>query len=99
MTDESRREYEKRRREQTWEKEGADFAELFSRFVNSSTDEPRKEAIKVMLRDHRTLQQGMMRFFLDFVGAMAMSDHDLRNEASVLLAQEITLIAGPLPRI
>lgn len=105
MTDDQRYEkpnqitYDKMRREQKWETEGEEFAGDFSRFVNSSLSKPREAAIKAMLNDHRTLQQGMMRFFLDFASAMALSEHDARNEASVLLAQEITLIAGPLPRI
>jgi hypothetical protein len=74
------------------EKEGRDFADYFSRFVNNMNREPKPHAIKAMLRDHPTLQQGMMRFFLQFVDGLGKQDGDLRNEASRNLAKEIIKI-------
>lgn len=74
------------------EKAGKEFAETFSRFVNNMDRQPKKHAIQAMLRDHPTLQQGMMRFFMDFVEQMAQQECDLRNEASRELAKEILKI-------
>jgi hypothetical protein len=82
--------------------DGEVFADQFSRFVNNMSSEPKKAAIAKMLRDHRTLQQGMMRFFMQFVEGMANNQHDLRNEASVELAKAILKIDDRtriLPRI
>jgi len=45
-----------------------------------------------MLRDHRSIQQATMRFFMEFVEGMAESGSDLRNQASVDLAKEIMKI-------
>jgi hypothetical protein len=74
------------------EKEGKEFANTFSRFVNNMNREPKKHAIEAMLRDHPTLQQGMMRFFMEFVEGMAEQRGDLRNEGSIALAKEILKI-------
>ena len=82
--------------------DGEAFADQFSRFVNNTDREPKKVAIAKMLRDHPTLQQGMMRFFLMFVEGMADNLYDLRNEASVELAKAILKIDDRtriLPRI
>jgi len=69
-----------------------DFAAEFSDFATSYNSESKKLAIQRMLRDHRTCQQSMMRFFMMFVEGMAESRSDLRNEATVELAKEIMKI-------
>lgn len=82
--------------------DGEAFADQFSRFVNNMSSEPKKAAIAKMLRDHPTLQQGTMRFFMTFVEGMANNRFDLRNEASVELAKAILKIDDRtriLPRI
>ncbi len=72
---------------------GKEFAEVFGQFVNTMGGGPdRKIAIEAMMRDHRTLQQGMMRFCIEYIEAMAEQSHDLRNEASVKLAKKIVKI-------
>ena len=69
---------------------GKEFAKAFSRFVNvMCNDEASAEAVEILVTDHRTLQQNTMRFFMEFVKAMAGRPYDHRNEASVKLAQQI----------
>ena len=73
----------------TPEEVGEEFAELFSNFCNDSRRDPKKAAIAKMLREHRTIQQNMMRFCMLFIEGMATNGHDGRNEASVELAKAI----------
>jgi len=68
---------------------GEKFAEVISSFLNTFSQERQKVAVQKMLRDHRSLQQSTMRFFMVFVEGMAANSHDLRNEAAVELAQAI----------
>jgi hypothetical protein len=68
---------------------GEDFASTFSDFCNSMSREPKKFAVAKMLREHRTIQQNMMRFCMQFIEGMAANGHDGRNEASVELAKAI----------
>jgi len=68
---------------------GEEFARVFSDFCNTMNREPRKEAIEILLQEHRTIQQNMMRFFMQYVEGMAKNSFDLRNEASVELAKAI----------
>lgn len=75
--------------QKTPEEVGEDFAEVFSRFCNDSRRDPKKAAIAKMLREHRTIQQNMMRFCMQFIEGMANNGHDGRNEASVELAKAI----------
>lgn len=81
--------YETAVRQQIVRETGEQFARDFSNFVNDMRDGPKAAAVEAMLRDHRTLQQGMMRFFMQFVEGMADQRSDLRNEASVKLAKAI----------
>lgn len=86
----------------TPQEQGEDFADDFSRFLNTMGSDKQKFAVAKMLRDHRSLQQSTMRFFMMFVEGMAENGHDLRNEASVELAKEIMNIderTRILPRI
>lgn len=72
------------------QKDGEEFARTFSNFVNDMRRGPKKVALEKMMREHRTLQQNMMRFFLMFVEMMAEQQmFDMRNEASVKLAKSI----------
>jgi hypothetical protein len=82
-----RREIERQVKE---EARGKEFAKAFSDFVNiMSNDQAEQHAIDAMLREHRTLQQSMMGFIMKFIEQMSKQNHDLRNEASVKLAQRI----------
>ena len=67
------------------------FIDSFSKFVNNMNDEPKHEAIELMTREHRTLQQSMTRFSICWLERLARYqdvEFDLRNEASVRLAKE-----------
>jgi hypothetical protein len=71
---------------------GVEFAAAISRFVNGNKSAT-ATAVRKMVREHRTIQQGMMKFFLVFVEEMAKkegaSDIDPRNEAAVACAKRI----------
>ncbi len=72
------------------EERGKEFAETFSSFVNTMGGKLTIEAaIEVMMRDHPTLQQGMMRFVIAFIKALADVRSDGRNECAVKLATKI----------
>ncbi len=71
---------------------GEEFADEFSEFCNRMNREPTKHAIAKLLRDHRSIQQNVMRFCVQFIEGMAINGYDLRNEASVTLAKEIMKI-------
>jgi hypothetical protein len=65
-----------------------DFVDQFSSFVNDM-GRPEKEAIELMGREHRTLQQNMTRFCVRWLEHLAkQTEYDLRNEASVQLAKK-----------
>ncbi len=68
---------------------GEEFATELSNLVNAYSKEAQTAALVKMIREHRTCQQSIMRFFMQFVEAMATNGYDLRNEASVFLANEI----------
>ena len=68
---------------------GEAFAKAFSNFCNDMRRTPKGIALDKLMREHRSLQQGMMRFCMAFIARMADQSHDLRNEASVQLANEI----------
>jgi len=68
------------------------LAEQFSRFVNGHSGSSYQQVAEILLRDHRTLQQSMMRFCMVFIEGMARKEEtqtDLRNEASVVMAKRI----------
>ena len=56
---------------------------------------------KTICRDHKTLQQSVMRLFIATIREMAKVQPDERNEAAVELAKAISIIAEeyPLPLI
>jgi len=79
--------------------EGKEFANQFSRFVNViANDQEQEEAVNFMCRDHRTLQQSMVRFCLKFISKMAEKegshDFDARNEGAVKLCAKIVKECG-----
>ncbi len=81
---------------------GEEFAKQFSSFVNSYSLDANEYAVAKMVRDHRTLQQNMMRFVMLFITEMAKNGSDLRNEDSVELAKKIVAHVGenpPLSRV
>ena len=71
------------------ETQGEKFFGEITSFMNGTSIDARKHAAKLMAKDHRTLQQNMMRFFMLFVEEMAQNTSDLRNEDSVALAKAI----------
>lgn len=68
---------------------GEAFADTFSKFLNNFNRTPQKHAVAKMLRDHRSLQQSTMRFFMLFVEGLSQGGSDGRNEAAVELAKKI----------
>ena len=72
-----------------------EFAEEFARRFGNTVNRmgyPQEEIVAQMLREHRTIQQEFMKFFMHFVEEMSKNTSDLRNEASVALAKEIMAI-------
>lgn len=78
-------------------KDAQEFFEHFSRFVNNMNRDSQGVAVEMMLRDHRTLQQNYMRFFMRFVAGMATQESDFRNESAVKMAKAI--LAGDAGKI
>ena len=69
-----------------------EFVEAFSKFVNSRGTPEYEQAVELMSRDHRTLQQQMTRvcvMWLEHLAALEEPGYDLRNEASVKLAKRL----------
>lgn len=79
---------------------GRDLFKYFSRSVNGFNDAAIIEGFKEELaREHRTLQQNMMRVLIDgFLKPMAdkrlTNDFDMRNEASVHMAFTMVVAAN-----
>lgn len=69
--------------------DGEKFATEFSNFCNDMRRDPKGVALDNLMREHRTIQQSMMRFCMAFIARMADQRSDLRNEASVELAKQI----------
>ena len=69
-------------------------------FVNSYGFD-RETFAKTICKGHRTLQQSVMRLFIEMIREMSKNSYDDRNEASVELAKRIMEIADgfPLPFI
>ena len=69
---------------------GSLFANIFTNYLNSATRQEMELSVKTMLRGHRTLQQDVFRFCLDYIKGMSKEKfYDLRNEFSVKTAKEI----------
>jgi len=75
-----------------------ELAKTISEFANVMNNKKEvEEAIELMLRDHRTLQQGTMRFMLSYFTEVARRYNannrgdffDMRNEDTGKLAAEI----------
>ena len=71
-------------------------AQALSKFVNGATYSELQEFAKVVTNDHRTLQQGMMKAFVLCINNWSEDKkknyYDLRNEATVQLADELNSI-------
>jgi hypothetical protein len=68
---------------------GEAFARVFSDFANEMSDAPKSAALDLLMREHRTIQQSMMKFCMGFIHRMSEQRSDLRNQASVELAKQI----------
>ena len=68
------------------------FAAVVIAFCDNHGSRTHATAVSQLLRRHRTSQQSVMRFFLQFVAGMAIAGTDDRNEASVELAKAIMAI-------
>jgi hypothetical protein len=75
-------------------KTAREMAEAITDYLNNFSREPAENLVEELLRQHRTLQQSFSRFCLRWFERLAEAPHghDLRNEASVKLAQEIKKI-------
>ena len=73
---------------------GLELAEAFSDFVNGSNSHEHEEFVKGFNRQHRTLQQSMMRTMMAVVENCASPDYgrDGRNEGTHTLCK--TLVKG-----
>lgn len=69
---------------------GQDLAKEFSDFVNSSPTGTHEEFTKAVLRDHKTLQQSMIRLCFNLIFAMAEQKYtDDRNIDAVTACKTI----------
>jgi hypothetical protein len=78
-----------------WNAEEQRIAEAISNHLNSHGLHP-EGVVSALARDHRTLQQHMTRFAVEWFEALAKlepGEYDLRNEGSVKLAKAI--VASP----
>jgi hypothetical protein len=57
----------------------------------------RKKFVGAMLREHRTLQQSFTKLVVDWLVALSESNYDMRNEASVKLAQALVPVIEDMP--
>lgn len=78
---------------------GAELARAFADFVNGSSKKEVSAFVEELTsRTHRTLQQGsmgvMLRCIEAWAEAWAQNRFDLRNEATVKLAQRIVAATG-----
>lgn len=65
-------------------KTGKEMANEMTDFVNTYSNEPRKEFIQAMASEHRTLQQSFTRLCLEWIEHCASEDYrtDDRNQSS-----------------
>ena len=65
-------------------------AKTISNYVNAGNNNDFDELAKLMVQDHRTLQQSKMRLVYAFISEMAQLQYtDARNEASVNFAKRV----------
>ena len=73
------------------------FMEDFSKFVNWSSRSDHDIAAKLFLKEHKTLQQNMIRFCMVLIENQAKNDNiDLRNKDSKEICQQITDLIGEI---
>ena len=71
-------------------REGREMAEQLAQFTNSFDNGCQQAFAEGMLRQHRTLQQNVVRMFMSYMDMLAeQDDYDLRNQASIRLAKRI----------
>jgi len=79
-----------------------ELADALSRFVNPMSHNNRIAAVAITSM-HRTLQQNVMRLFMECCTLWAAMDehahYDLRNEATVKLAAKIVKLNEGLPYV
>jgi hypothetical protein len=74
----------------TYTDDQAETAKAVSDFVNRHGSAAMRNVAEIMANDHPTLQQGVMRLFVQYVNVMATKEYtDARNEASVNLAKKL----------
>ena len=74
---------------------GAELAEMVDEFCNSATKKDIEAfAEHVTCSVHRTIQQKIMGLFLATIEKWAVSQFDLRNEATVKMCQKIVAATG-----
>lgn len=80
---------------------GRDVADGVLAMVNSYANVEKREFVKAICSGHRTLQQSVMRLFVQLCERMSKNATDDRNQSAVELAKKITEIAKdyPLPLI
>jgi len=73
---------------------GKEVARMLADFVNNYAADT-EGFVDGILLEHRTLQQSVMKLFIDLATEMAKRDsHDLRNEDAVKVAKAIVAL-GP----
>ena len=79
-----------------------ELADALSRFVNPMSHNNQIAAVAIT-NLHRTLQQNVMRLFMECCGEWAKQEqagrYDLRNEATVKLAAKIVKLNEGLPYV
>lgn len=74
----------------TYTEDQEETAKTVSNFVNRHGIVSMRSVAELMANDHPTLQQGVMRLFVQYVNVMATKEYtDARNEASVNLAKKL----------
>jgi hypothetical protein len=65
-------------------KSGKEMANEMTDFVNTFSDEPKKEFVQAMSNEHRTLQQSFTRLCLEWIEHCASQEYrtDGRNEST-----------------
>lgn len=68
--------------------EGVQIAKQLSSYANGMSKNP-AGFVDAVTGDHRTLQQSMMRLFVECIYRWSEEDYDMRNEETVRLSKRI----------
>lgn len=99
MTDYEKKEFE---RELQQKKVACEIIQKLSRTSNNMTFNPREFAELLatqFIREHRTLQQGMIKVIAEFISIVAEQHTDLRNQAAIDWCKEVKKIEAVFPFI